>query len=176
MTGKRLDYQIQNTAPQKLQGYRQQVTDPNHLIAGRIFFRLIFFMFFSAPICCVNTEAYLKSHRIQIRPKNRFETRATCSEPISRQSPVSHVIAWTLTRCSHNLPQLCQSFFYLFHHLCVFSSFPFSSSILACGALLMKRSLLSIPLTRANSFSRRPSSFSRRWISFSISTSSANGI
>lgn len=35
------------------------------------------------------------------------------------------VIAWTLTRCSHTLPQLCQSFFYLFHHLCVFFQFSF---------------------------------------------------
>ena len=124
MTGKRLDYQIQYTAPQKLQGYRQQVTDPNHLIAGR-FFQIDFFHVFSAPICCVNTEAYLKSHRIQIRPKNQFETRATCSEPISRQSPVSHVIAWTLTRCSHNLPQLCQSSFTCSIICVYFSSFLF---------------------------------------------------
>ena len=45
---------------------------------------------------------------------------------ISRQSPVSHVIAWTLTRCSHNLPQLCQSFLLpVPSSVCYFSSFSF---------------------------------------------------
>ena len=125
MTGKRPQLPDTVHSTPETAGYRQQVTDPNHLIAGR-FFQIDFFHVFFCSYQLRKYRSILISHRIQIRPQNRFETRATCSEPISRQSPVSHVIAWTLTRCSHNLPQLCQSFFLpVPSSVCIFQDFLF---------------------------------------------------